>query len=120
MHVGDRVRIAKGTDIFIGDVLDISMLHITILEDVTFTTYSNNRRAGRIIFVPNNYIFTTMFANYSHFGMKTVWDGVDFCITFDSDFKKASKIALNIATELSKEYTDITYKQLNKMLTGIL
>ncbi|WQZ28816.1 mechanosensitive ion channel family protein [Helicobacter pylori] len=115
VHVGDRVRIAKGTDIFIGDVLDISMLHITILEDVTFTTYTNNRRAGRIIFVPNNYIFTTMFANYSHFGMKTVWDGVDFCVTFDSDFKKASKIALNIATELSKEYTDITYKQLNKM-----
>ncbi|WP_104713184.1 mechanosensitive ion channel family protein [Helicobacter cetorum] len=115
VHVGDRVRVAKDGTTFIGDVLDISMLHITILEDVTLTSYMENRRAGRIIFVPNNYIFTTMFANYSHFGMKTVWDGIDFCVTFDSNFKKASKIMLGIATELSKEYTDITYKQLNKM-----
>ncbi|WP_418904548.1 mechanosensitive ion channel family protein [Helicobacter cetorum] len=115
VHVGDRVRVSKDNTTFIGDVLDISMLHITILEDVTLTTYMDNRRAGRIIFVPNNYIFTTMFANYSHFGMKTVWDGIDFCVTFDSNFKKASKIALSIATELSKEYTDITYRQLNRM-----
>ncbi|AFI05479.1 mechanosensitive ion channel family protein [Helicobacter cetorum] len=115
VHVGDRVRISKDGTTFIGDVLDISMLHITILEDVTLTTYLENRRAGRIVFVPNNYIFTTMFSNYSHFGMKTVWDGLDFCVTFDSNFKKASKIALAIATECAKEYTEITYKRLNKM-----
>ncbi len=74
-----------------------------------------NRRAGRIIFVPNNYIFTEMIANYSHSGLKTVWDGIDFFITFDSNVHKATIIAKNIVKQYSKGYTDITRKQLNKL-----
>ncbi len=38
---------------------------------------------------PNNYIFTEMIANYSHAGIKTVWDGIDFVITFDSNISPA-------------------------------
>lgn len=110
VYVGDRVCIVKGMDIFIGDVLDIFMLYIMILEDVIFIIYMNNRRVGWIIFVFNNYIFIIMFVNYSYFGMKMVWDGVDFCVIFDFDFKKVFKIAFNIVIELFKEYMDIIYK----------
>jgi small-conductance mechanosensitive channel len=74
-----------------------------------------NRRAGRIIFVPNNYIFTDMIANYSHSGLKTVWDGIDFYITFDSNSSKAMNIAKTVAKRYSKGYTDITRKQLNRL-----
>jgi small-conductance mechanosensitive channel len=88
---------------------------MTIQEDITLTTYMHNRRAGRIIFVPNNYIFTDMIANYSHAGLKTVWDGIDFTITFDSDGNKAAAIAKEVAKKYSKGYTDITRKQLNKL-----
>lgn len=115
VHVGDRIRVSKDGSIYVGDVLDISILRITMHEDVTLTTYLENRRAGRIIFIPNNYIFTTMFANYTHGGMKTVWDGVDFTITFDSNHKKALRIASDVATKYSRGYTEITRKQLNKM-----
>ncbi|WP_370690907.1 mechanosensitive ion channel domain-containing protein [Helicobacter cappadocius] len=115
VHVGDRIRVSKDGSVYVGDVLDISMLRITMHEDVTLTTYLENRRAGRIIFIPNNYIFTTMFANYTHGGMKTVWDGVDFTITFDSNYKKALSIASDVATKYSRGYTEITRKQLNKM-----
>ncbi|WP_253248268.1 mechanosensitive ion channel domain-containing protein [Helicobacter sp. 12S02634-8] len=115
IHVGDRIRVCKDGNVYVGDVLDISMLRITMYEDVTLTTYMENRRAGRIVFVPNNYIFTTMFSNYTHGGMKTVWDGIDFSITFDSNYKKALKIASEAATKYSRGYTEITRKQLNKM-----
>ena len=115
IHVGDRIKVVRGNIEYVGDVVDISLLRLTIQEDITLTTYMHNRRAGRIIFVPNNYIFTDMIANYSHSGLKTVWDGIDFYITFDSNSVKAMNIAKNIAKQYSKGYTDITRKQLNKL-----
>jgi small-conductance mechanosensitive channel len=115
IHVGDRVRFVKEGMEYVGDVLDISPLRITLMEDVTLTTIETNRRAGRIIFVPNNYIFTSMIANYSHASLKTVWDGVDIMITFDSNHKKAVTIAKEICRKYSKGYTEITRKQLNKL-----
>jgi small-conductance mechanosensitive channel len=115
IHVGDRIRVDKDGKMYIGDVLDISLLRITVLEDITLTTYKHNRRAGRIIFIPNNYIFTDMIANYTHATLKTVWDGIDFTITFDSNHKKAQHIARETAKKYAKGYTDITRKQLNKL-----
>ena len=115
IHVGDRIRVLKEGVEYVGDVLDISLLRITILEDITLTTYLTNRRAGRIVFIPNNYIFTTLIANYSHATLKTVWDGIDVAITFDSNHRKASHIAKEIARKYSKGYTDITRTQLNKL-----
>lgn len=115
IHVGDRVRFVKDGMEYVGDVLDISMQRITIMEDVTLTTIETNRRAGRIVFVPNNYIFTSMIANYSHGSLKTVWDGIDIIITFDSNHKKATHIVKEICRKYSKGYTDITRKQINKL-----
>lgn len=115
IHVGDRVKFVRGGVEYVGDIVDISVLRMTMHEDITLTTEMLNRRAGRIIFIPNNFIFTDMIANYSHAGLKTVWDGIDFLITFDSDIHKASQIAKGIAKKYSKGYTDITRKQLNKL-----
>jgi len=115
IHVGDRVKFVRGKVEYIGDIVDISLLRMTIQEDITLTTYMHNRRAGRIIFVPNNFIFTDMVANYTHAGLKTVWDGIDFVVTFDSNIQKASSIAKDVTKKYSKGYTDITRKQLNKL-----
>jgi len=115
VHVGDRVKFVRNGMEYVGDIIDISMLRMTIQEDITLTTYMTNRRAGRIIFVPNNFIFTDMVANYTHAGLKTVWDGIDFTITFDSNAKKASQIAKEVTKKYSKGYTEITRKQLNKL-----
>ncbi len=115
VHVGDRVKFVRNGMEYVGDIVDISLLRMTIQEDITLTTYMHNRRAGRIIFVPNNYVFTDMIANYSHAGLKTVWDGIDFMITFDSNVQKATSIAKDVTKKYSKGYTDITRKQLNKL-----
>jgi len=115
IHVGDRVKFVREGIEYVGDIVDISLLRMTIQEDITLTSYMHNRRAGRIIFIPNNFIFTDMIANYSHAGLKTVWDGIDFTITFDSDVSKATSIAKEVTKKYSKGYTEITRKQLNKL-----
>lgn len=115
IQVGDRIRVTKGGVETVGDVLDISLFKITIREDVTMISYTKNRRAGRIYFVPNNYIFSELIANYTHSELRTVWDGIDITITFDSNYKKAQKIAREILKHYSKGYSDITRKQLSKM-----
>jgi len=115
VHVGDRIRVDMDGKKYVGDVLDISLLRMTILEDITLTSIMQNRRAGRIVFIPNNYIFTQMIANYTHYSLKTVWDGIKITITFDSNHKKAMHLVKEITKKYSKGYTDITRKQLNKL-----
>lgn len=115
IHVGDRIKVTRDGVQAVGDVLDISLFKITIREDITYTSYVTNRRTGRIFFIPNNYVFSEMIANYTHSGLKTVWDGIDIAITFDSNHKKAQHIAKEILKHYSKGYTDITRKQLSKM-----
>ncbi len=115
IHVGDRIRVDMDGQVYVGDVMDISLLRMTMLEDVTLTTVLENRRAGRIVFVPNNYIFTRMIANYTHSSLKTVWDGIDITITYESNHKKAMHLVKEITKKFSKGYTDITRKQLNRL-----
>ena len=115
VHAGDRIKVIKEGAVYVGDVLDISILRITLYEDITLTTYTENRRAGRVIFIPNNFVFTTMFSNYTHGGIKTVWDGIDFTITFDSDHSRACHIARECAKKYAKGYTESTRKQFNKL-----
>ncbi|WP_314068489.1 mechanosensitive ion channel domain-containing protein [Campylobacter showae] len=114
-HVGDRIKVRKDGEDVVGDIIDISLLRMTIYEDVTIVTVNSNRRAGRIIFVPNNYIFTDLIANYSHHGMKTVWDGIDVVCSFESNHKKAAHIIKDIARKYSKGYTEIAKKQMSKL-----
>lgn len=115
LHVGDRIRVDMDGFSYVGDVLDISLLRMTLLEDITLTTVQETRRAGRIIFVPNNFVFTKLIANYTHSSLKTVWDGIDITITFESNHKKAMHITKEIVKKYSKGYMDITRKQLNKL-----
>ncbi|MBE0492034.1 MAG: mechanosensitive ion channel [Sulfurospirillum sp.] len=114
-HVGDRIKVLKDGAPYVGDIIDISLLRMTIFEDITLTTYMENRRSGRVFFVPNNFIFTTLISNYTHGTLKTVWDGIDVTITFDSNHKKALYIIKEITKKYSKGYTDIARRNLNQL-----
>lgn len=115
ISVGDRIKVTRdGTEV-VGDVLDISLFKIAIREDVTMTSYRTNRRSGRVFFIPNNYIFTDVISNYTFDGLRTVWDGIDMYITFDSNHKKAVELAKAIVTQHARGYTDLTKKRLQKM-----
>jgi len=113
--VGDRVKVVRDGIEVVGDVLDITLFKIAIREDITLTSYMKNRRTGRVIFIPNNYIFTDMIANYTFDGLRTVWDGIDIHITFESNHKKAVELAKAIVQGHAKGYTDLTKKRLQKM-----
>ena len=115
--VGDRIKVymQNGNVKIVGDVIDITPTKFAIYEDVTLTTYLYNRRAGRIVFIPNNVIFTHPIFNYTHHGLSTVWDGIDITITFDSNYKKAVYLAKEIVNKYSKGYTDITKRRIKKL-----
>jgi small-conductance mechanosensitive channel len=115
ISVGDRIKVIKDGIEIVGDVLDITLFKIAVREDITLTSYVKNRRTGRVIFIPNNYIFTDMIANYTFAGLRTVWDGIDIHITFDSNHKKALELAKSIVQIHAKGYTDLTKKRLQNM-----
>ncbi|ANV98706.1 hypothetical protein BBW65_00575 [Helicobacter enhydrae] len=115
LHVGDRIRIHRDNTTYIGDILDISMTRIALLEDVTYNTYAETRRAGRIVFIPNNFIFNTVISNYTHSGMTTIWDGIDFTITFDSNYKKAVEIATEVARKHSRSHIEIGKRKMLRL-----
>jgi len=116
VKVGDRVKITskEGVEV-LGDIIDISLLTITMYEDVSLISYAKNKRAGRIIFVPNNYIFTHIFLNYSHSGLSTVWDSVDIRITFDSNIEDALAIAMDVAVKNTKTFSRLTDRSIRRM-----
>ncbi|MBF7043711.1 mechanosensitive ion channel domain-containing protein [Campylobacter volucris] len=114
-RVGDRVRVYQNNSQYIGDIIDISFLRMTLYEDITLLTYTDNRRSGRIVFIPNNFIFTNLISNYTHHGMKTVWDGLDITLTFDSNHQKALEIVQEIIIKASKGYTKIAKESMEKL-----
>ncbi|MEA2050264.1 MAG: mechanosensitive ion channel [Campylobacterota bacterium] len=115
ISVGDRIKVVREGVEVVGDVLDISLFKISIREDVTITSYKTNRRSGRVFFIPNNYIFTDLIANYTFDDLRTVWDGIDVYITFESNHKKAIELSKDIVIKHSKGYTELTRKRLQKM-----
>ena len=115
ISVGDRIKVMRNGIEVVGDVLDISLFKISVREDITLTSYMKNRRTGRVFFIPNNYIFTDLIANYTFDGLRTVWDGIDIYITYDSNHQRAVEIAKTIVTQHAKGYTDLTKKRLQKL-----
>ena len=115
INPGDRIKVTRDGIEVVGDVLDITLLKIAIREDTTLTSFVKNRRTGRVFFIPNNYVFTDMIANYTFDGMRTVWDVVDINITFDSNHKKAVSLAKAVATTHAKGYTELAKKRLQLM-----
>ncbi|MBZ7954011.1 mechanosensitive ion channel [Campylobacter sp. W0018] len=114
-RVGDRIKVFQNDTTYVGDIIDISFLRITLYEDLTLETYTKNRRSGRIIFIPNNYVFTNLLANYTHHGMKTILDGIDINISFDSNIEKAQEIVEKIVTHHSKKYTELARKNMLRL-----
>jgi len=116
IRVGDRIRVnSSDSGDVLADVLDISPLKITVYEDVTMLSYDRHKRAGRVVFIPNNLIFSKMIFNYSHQGLQTVWDSITFALTYDSDIDKAMTIIRDIVQKHTKGYTRHTEKETRKL-----
>lgn len=91
-EVGDRILINEQR----GDVIDIRMFQFTLIE---VTSYEEGEQStGRIIDIPNSYIFSNASVNYSK-AFKFIWNEIKVLITFESDWKKAKVILTEIVNK---------------------
>ena len=91
-NVGDRVQIGE----FAGDVIDQSFFEFTLLEIGNWV--HADQSTGRIVHIPNGKIFSQDLANYDK-GFKYLWNEIEVVVTFESDWKKAKELLLNITNK---------------------
>jgi len=96
--VGDRIQIGDNS----GDVIDISVFGSTLLEIRKWV--DADQSTGRILVIPNGQLLTLSLANYTK-GLPYIWNEIPILITFESDWKKAKKMFLEILVKHAKRYT---------------
>lgn len=99
ISVGDRVEINNVK----GDVIDIGLLRITILEVGNWV--SAEQATGRVVFFPNSFIFKSHFFNYST-GNSFIWDEIRITVTYESDWKRARQIIEEVAERVCIEFVE--------------
>lgn len=111
IKVGDRILIQVNNNQIIGEVIDISLFQVTLYESVNNTTSKELKRAGRTIFIPNNFFVTNYVYNYTHDKMKTIYDLVEFRIPFTADTKKVEELVVEVTLEATERYMEVAAKQ---------
>lgn len=89
---GDRVSIRDLT----GDVIDQRLFAFTLLEVGTRT--GAGQSTGRIIHVPNGWVFADAVTNHTG-AFAYVWHEIPVVVTFESDWRAAKQLLLDIAAE---------------------
>jgi small-conductance mechanosensitive channel len=87
--VGDRVQIGKVS----GDVIDIRLFQFSVNEIGNWV--DADQSTGRIVHIPNGIVFTEPQANYTA-GFQYIWHEIPVLLTFESDWKKAKQILIDI------------------------
>lgn len=88
--MGDRIEVGSHA----GDVIDIRLFQFTLMEIGNWV--DADQSTGRIVHVPNGRVLTDIIANYSR-GFQYIWDEIPVLITFESNWRKAKKLLLEIA-----------------------
>jgi small-conductance mechanosensitive channel len=89
-ELGDRIEIGDHA----GDVVDIRIFEFTLLEIRNWV--DADQSTGRIIHIPNGKVLSEPIVNYCK-GFQYIWNEIPVLITFESDWRKAKKILLEIA-----------------------
>jgi len=106
IKVGDRVLIPHETKYYYGDIINISPIKITLLEAYDFSSTKEAINAGRIIFIPNSYIFSHAIISYNHQSNTMVYDYMTINFTLDSNLQNAEQIV----NEVLKEETELYFE----------
>ena len=115
IKVGDRVLIPHETKYYYGDIINISPVKITLYEAYDFSSTKEAVSAGRIIFIPNSYVFSHAIISYSHHAQKTVFDNIAINLSLESDLKKAEAITREVLKEQTSQYLDEAKKQFSSL-----
>jgi small-conductance mechanosensitive channel len=95
-EVGDRIQIGPHS----GDVVDTSILHFHLLEIGNWV--ESDQSTGRLIRIPNSKILTDPIANYTS-EFPFLWHEIPVVVTFESDWRRAKMLLLEMVTEASVE-----------------
>ena len=95
--VGDRIEISQHK----GDVVGIGLFYFTLMEVGNWV--SAEQSTGRIIKVPNSLVLTQPITNYTK-TFPFIWDEISITVTFDSNWKKARAVLLEIALQKTQNY----------------
>lgn len=106
-EMGDRIELDKQR----GDVLDINFFEFTILE--IGASIDANQSTGRIVHIPNGKVFIHPIINSTQ-GFQYIWNEMPITITFDSDWKKAKSILLEIENERVKDFAPTAKKEIDR------
>ncbi|MGB3542639.1 mechanosensitive ion channel family protein [Rubrivirga sp.] len=96
---GDRITINGLT----GDVVDQRVFQFTLLEVGTKT--GAGQSTGRIVHVPNGWVFTNSVTNHTG-TFAYVWNEVAVVVTFESDWRGAKRLLLEVAHECADHLSD--------------
>ena len=111
--LGDRIQIGDHS----GDVVDISVLHFHILEIGNWV--DSDQSTGRLIQVPNSKILIDPIANYTS-EFPFLWHEVPVVITFESDWRRAKALLLELVSEASVETSQRAAEFLRKRPSRML
>ena len=96
---GDRITIRDLT----GDVIDQRVFQFTLLQ--VGTKGGADQSTGRIVHVPNGWVFADSVVNHTG-TFAYVWNEVPVVVTFESDWRGAKQILLEVAAECADHLSD--------------
>lgn len=118
IRVGDRIMVQFETKHTIGDIVDISLMKIKLHEIEDYTNLKEVKNVGRTIYLPNSYIFTKVFYNYSRKKDGFINNLIEFEFSVESDFEKIEEVTSIVMKELGVTHS-ISFS-LNATKTGVI
>jgi small-conductance mechanosensitive channel len=96
--VGERIEINGQS----GDVIDQRLFQFTLMEIGNWV--EADQSTGRMVHVPNGAVFSHPIANFSS-GFKYIWNEIHVLLTFESDYKRAKGLFLDLAEHQSLQHS---------------
>jgi len=90
--VGDRIQIGDHR----GDVIDQRIFMFSLMEIGNWV--DADQSSGRVLHVPNGKVFNEVLANYGQ-GFQYIWNEIPVLLTFESDWRKAKELLLELASQ---------------------
>ena len=91
-QIGDRIEMGG----HMGDVIDIRLFLTYILECGKWV--DADQSTGRIVMLPNGMVFQAPVANFTR-GFDHIWDEIPVLVTFESDWRLAKQLLIEISRE---------------------
>jgi small-conductance mechanosensitive channel len=107
--MGDRIEI----DGLLGDIIDIRLFQFSMLEVGNKYIYAG-QSTGRIIHIPNGHVFKHATIN-THQGLPYVWNEIPITVTFESDWRRAKSLLVDIVERLAPDVSKAAQQYMRRV-----